>query len=76
MPMARNAEWQGLAHAYQRHQPEDTRLYNIVQHYYPKFAAHLAEQGRSLPVYVEQEFDEFLIRMQIEEGFRDVKNSR
>ena len=48
MPMARNAEWQGLAHAYQRHQPEHTRHYYIVEHHYPKFVAHLVEQGRSL----------------------------
>lgn len=29
MPTARSAEWQGFAHAYQRHQTEHTRLYTI-----------------------------------------------
>ena len=57
MPMARNAEWQGLAHAYQRHQPEHTRPNYNVEHHYPKFVALLAEQGRRLPLYIEQEFE-------------------
>ncbi len=56
MPMARRAEWQDLAHAYQRHQPEHTRLYYIIEQYYPKFVTHLAEKVRSLPLYIEQEF--------------------
>ena len=68
MPMARNAEWQGLAHAYQRHQPEHTRLYYIVEHYYPKFVAHLADQGRSLPTYIEQEFEDYLKFGRLEHG--------
>ena len=69
MPMARNAEWQGLAHAYQRHQPEHTRLYYIVEHHYPKFVAHLVEQGRSLPAYIEQEFEDYLKCGRLEHGF-------
>lgn len=32
---------------YQRHWPEQTLLYQIVDEYYPTFAAHLAEQGRA-----------------------------
>lgn len=60
MPMARKAEWHGLAHTYQRHQPEHTRLYQIVEQYYPTFVVHLAQQGRYLPFYIEQEFEDFL----------------
>ena len=37
---------------YQRHRPEQTLLYQIVDEYYPALAAHLAEQGRELPSYV------------------------
>jgi len=46
MPMARKAERYGLAHTYQRHQSEHTRLYQIVVQYYPTFVAHLAQQGK------------------------------
>ena len=39
---------------YQRHRPEQTLLYQIVEEYYPAFTAHLAEQGRELPGYVQR----------------------
>ena len=35
--------------AYARHRPEETRLYRLVEQYYPAFVEHLAEQGMSLP---------------------------
>jgi len=73
MPMARSAEWQGFAHAYQRRQPEQTRLYYIVEHHYPKFIAHLVEQGRSLPAYIEQEFEDYLKCGRLEHGFLRVR---
>jgi hypothetical protein len=34
---------------YQRHRPEQTLLYQIVDEYYPVFAGLMAEQGRELP---------------------------
>jgi len=40
----------------QRHLPEQTLLYQIVDGYYPLFTAHLAEQGREMPAYVRREF--------------------
>ena len=46
---------------YQRHRPEQTLLYRIVDEYYPAFAAHLAEQGRELPGYVQREFEDYLV---------------
>jgi len=49
---ARTATWDGDAGRYQRHRPEQTLLYRIVDEYYPAFAAHLAEQVRELPSYV------------------------
>ena len=37
---------------YERHRPEDTRLYRLVEQHYPAFVEHLAEQGMALPAYV------------------------
>jgi len=36
------------AACYQRHRPEQTLLYRIIEAYYPAFTAHLAEQGSEL----------------------------
>jgi len=58
---------------YQRHRPEQSLLYQIVDEYYPAFAAHLAEQGRELPSYVQREFEEFLKCGRLEHGFLRVR---
>jgi hypothetical protein len=47
---------------YERHQPEKTLLYQIIDEHYPQFLAHLERQGRSLPLYVQSEFDDYLQR--------------
>ena len=48
----------GTEHAaYQRHRPEDTLLYQLVQRYYPEFEALMARQGTPLPAYVTREFE-------------------
>ena len=44
---ARMASRERDAGRYQRHRPEQTLLYQIVDEYYPALAAHLAEQGRA-----------------------------
>ena len=44
------------AACYQRHRPEQTRLYRIVKEYYPAFTAHLAEQGSELPGEMDPDF--------------------
>ena len=59
--------------SYVRHRPERTLLYQLVQEYYPAFKAHLAEQGRALPGYVEQEFEDYLKCGRLEEGFLRVR---
>ncbi len=41
---------------YSRHRPEQTQLYRLVEQHYPAFVAHLCEQGKALPAYVEKEF--------------------
>jgi hypothetical protein len=41
---------------YQRHRPENTLLYQLVERYYPKFQLQLSEQEAPLPYYVQNEF--------------------
>ena len=57
---------------YQRHRPEQTLLYQIVE-YYPALAALMAEQGKELPGYVQREFEEFLKCGRLEHGFLRVR---
>ena len=70
---ARMASRERDAGRYQRHRPEQTLLYQIVDEYYPAFAAHLAERGRELPSYVQREFEEFLKCGRLEHGFLRVR---
>jgi len=58
---------------YQRHRPEKTLLYRIVDEYYPAFAVLMAEQGRELPGYVRREFEDFLQCGRLEHGFLRVR---
>ncbi len=46
--------------SYTRHRPERTLLYQLIQAHYPFFEAHCAEQGKPLPAYVCQEFNDYL----------------
>lgn len=70
---ARNAEGHGSVARYQRHSAEQTLLYQIVEEYYPAFIAHLAEQGRELPGYVQREFEDYLKCGRLEHGFLRVR---
>ena len=45
---------------FERHRPEQTLLYKLVEQYYPDFEMQWASEGRALPDYVRQEFDEYL----------------
>ena len=54
---------------YERHQPEQMLLYQLVEQYYPDFKASLADRGQSLPHYIQQEFDDFLQCGRLEYGF-------
>ncbi len=58
---------------YQRHRPVQTLLNRIVDEYYSAFAAHLAEQGRELPGYVQREFEDYLKCGRLEHGFLRVR---
>jgi ribosomal protein S27E len=54
---------------YQRHCPEQSLLYPIVEQHCPAFTDHLAERGRELPGYVQREFDDYLKCGRLEHGF-------
>lgn len=58
---------------YARHRPEATLLYQLVERHYPAFREMRAEAGRSLPDYIEQEFDAYLKCGRLEEGFLRVR---
>jgi len=50
----------GHGAVYRRHRPEDTLLYQIVAQHYPAFAGMMRAQGRSLPGFVQREFEDYL----------------
>lgn len=61
-----------LAHApmeYARHQPEKTLLYQVIDAYYPEFLSHLSASDKTLPVYVQKEFEAYLKCGRLEHGF-------
>lgn len=57
---ARNAV-KDVASGFQRHRPEQTLLYKLIDRYYPRFLAHMEKQSRPLPRYVQREFEDYLI---------------
>lgn len=61
------------AYLYQRHRPEQTLLYRLVEQHYPTFRSHLAAQGRDLPAHVQREFEEYLKCGRLEHGFLRVR---
>ena len=67
------AERDAGAAPYQRHRPEHTLLYQIVEQHYPAFVAHMAQQDRPLPEYVQREFEEYLRCGRLEHGFLRVR---
>ena len=42
---------------YERHRPEKTLLYRIIDRYYPELLTYMVEQGKPLPHHVQKEFD-------------------
>ena len=58
---------------YERHRPETTLLYQLVERHYPAFLTALAERDRSLPLYVEKEFEAYLKCGRLEHGFLRVR---
>lgn len=58
---------------YTRHQPERTLLYQVIEQHYPEFLSHLSESGKTLPQYVQTEFEEYLKCGRLEHGFLRVQ---
>lgn len=72
MPQAGTAS-NGERFKYQRHQPEQTLLYQLVERHYDEFQSLLAAQGTPLPSYVQAEFEAFLTCGRLEHGFLRVQ---
>lgn len=76
MPLARNAtasQSPTQTSCYERYQPEQTLLYQLVEQHYPAFKASLEAQGQYLPRYIQQEFEDFLQCGRLEYGFLRVR---
>ena len=58
---------------YERHKPEQTLLYRIVEKYYPQFLTHMRQQDKGLPKYVRSEFEAYLKCGSLEYGFLRVR---
>jgi len=54
---------------YERHRPEATLLYELVDQHYPAFLAALEQAGRPLPTFVQQELAAYLTCGRLEHGF-------
>ena len=73
LPAGREASAGVAAARYERHRPERTLLYQLVEEHYPAFKVHSTAQGSPLPGYVEREFDEYLKCGRLEHGFLRVR---
>ena len=58
---------------YARHRPEQTLLYQIVQTHFPAFLVEPAARERTLPDYVQREFENYLACGRYEHGFLRVR---
>jgi hypothetical protein len=47
----------GTPGSYERHRPEQTLLYQVIAEHYPAFLARLTAEGRTLPRFVQSEFE-------------------
>ena len=63
----------GDAPAYERHRPEQTPLYALIDEHFPRFLQRLEAEGVSLPHFVKEEFKAYLTCERLEYGFLRVK---
>ncbi|MEA2078746.1 MAG: IS91 family transposase [Pseudomonadota bacterium] len=63
----------GGVYRYERHRPETTLLYQLVDEHYSAFADRMTAQGTPLPEYVRREFEEYLKCGRLEHGFLRVR---
>jgi hypothetical protein len=64
----RDARTVGDTVYYERHRPEQTLLHQIIEEYYPAFLDLMSAQGRTLPAYVQREFEDYLRCGRLEHG--------
>ncbi len=57
----------------ERHRPEQTLLYSIIDRHYSEFLTYMSDQGKPLPRHVQKEFDEFLKCGRMEHGLLRVQ---
>ena len=62
-------DWPVGRFSYERHRPEETLLYQVIEEHWPHFQENLAHQGKQLPAYVIQEFEEYLKCGCLQHGF-------
>jgi hypothetical protein len=63
-----------LGHAaYERHRPEQTLLYQLVEKHYPALVEQLEAHGKSLPTHVHREFESYQKCGRLEHGFLRVR---
>ena len=58
---------------YERHQPEQRLIYQLVEAHFPALVDQLAQQGKSLPDHVHREFEAYLKCGRLEHGFLRVR---
>jgi ribosomal protein S27E len=73
MPQAAITDRSPHSLSYQRHRPEQTLLYQIIERHYPEFRDVMAMQGKALPLHVQQEFADYLKCGRLEHGFLRVQ---
>lgn len=61
---------------YQRHLPERTLLYQVIERHYPAFVSYLADQGKTLPRHVQRTFEDYLQCGRLEHGFLRLRCER
>jgi hypothetical protein len=66
-------QWSKSQVKYERHRPETILLHQIIQRHWPQFQAELGSQGKRLPKFVTQEFEEYLKCGRLEHGFLSVQ---
>ena len=67
-PMTVDRRWPPARHSpspvtqatYERHRPEHTPLYALIEEHYPSFVERLEAEGGSLPHFVMEEFEAYL----------------
>jgi hypothetical protein len=54
---------------YERHRPERTLFYQLVEQHYPSLVDLMAIQGKPLPRYVRREYEDYLKCGRLKHGF-------